>query len=298
MIEFRNPEVSDRQWMYELASKNDLHSADYSFGSIYCWGHYTAPKVARLGDRLIMRLTIGGRHMYAYPVGAGNIRPAIELMAEDAKSMGNPFIMRSITKPLLSEIHALLPSEPVISMNPNSSDYVYRAQDLAELAGKRYHAKKNHVNRFMAEHNWRFEPITRENIGACHDFASEWFIENSQERGVDYLGEIRALHSALEIYFDAGFDGGIIWDGGEIAAFTIGELISPGTFVTHFEKADPSVNGGYAIINQQFAKYLLTKYPKLEYINREEDMGIENLRKAKQSYRPVFMVDKYTAVWE
>ena len=298
MLEFRSPEVSDKQWIYELASISNLPCADSSFGNIYCWSHSTAPKIARLGNRLVMRLCIGGKCMYAYPVGSGDIRPAIELMAEDARSIGSPFIMRSITRPLLSQIHTFFRSEPVISTNPDSSDYVYLASDLANLSGKKFHAKKNHVNRFMAEHQWSFEPITPENIHSCHNFASHWFIEAESERGVDYLSEIRAMRNAFDIYFEAGYDGGIVLADGQIVAFTMGELISPDTFVTHFEKARASVNGGYSIINQQFAKYLLEKYPGLTYINREEDMGIENLRKAKQSYRPVFMVDKYTAIWE
>ena len=141
-------------------------------GNIYCWTYYTSPMVARFEDRLIMRLCIGGRCMYAYPVGSGDIRPAVELMLEDSRRLDCPFIIRGITTPMLSQIHSLLPREPVISMNPNSSDYVYLAKDLAELSGKRYHSKKNHVNRFMAEHQWRFEPITPENIHLCHDFAS------------------------------------------------------------------------------------------------------------------------------
>ncbi|MGM9522235.1 MAG: DUF2156 domain-containing protein [Oscillospiraceae bacterium] len=298
MLEFRAPQLSDRAWIYELASRSNLHSADYSFGNIYCWGKSITPMIARLGDRLLMRLSLRGKYMYSYPVGSGDLLPAVNAMMEDAEALGTDFIMRGITKDVLPEIMTLFPEEPEICSDENYADYVYLAENLANLSGRKYHGKKNHVNRFMAEHDWRFEPITPANIEACHDMASEWFVSVGDERGTDYLGEIQALHNSFDIYFDAGYDGGIIWEGDKVAAFTMGERLSSDTYDTHFEKASPHVNGAYSIINQQFAKYLLEKYPSLVYINREEDMGIENLRKAKQSYHPEFLVEKLTAVWK
>ena len=298
MIDFRPPHASDRQWIYELSSASNLRSADYSFGSIYCWSHNASTQIARFQDRLLIRLCLGGRCMYSYPVGYGDVLPAVELLAEDAKANDRPFIMRGITAPLLDQVNGFFSRKPVISLDSDYSDYVYLASDLANLAGKKYHSKKNHVNRFMSEHDWRFEPIDRNNIQACRDFASLWFVNAQGDRETDFLSEIQAIRNTFHVFFDAGYEGGVIWDGDQVAAFSIGERISQDTFVTHFEKADPTVNGSYAIINQQFAKHLISQHPEIVYINREEDMGLENLRKAKQSYKPVFLVDKYTALWE
>ena len=298
MVKFSEPTIADKNWMYELSARSNLRNADYAFGSIYCWTHHTNSKIARVGDRLLLRVIKDGSCAYAYPVGSGDITPAINAIAEDATHRGERICLAGVSAEVLPEVKSFFSKKPVVTFEPGESDYIYLADNLAKLSGKKYHGKKNHVNRFMAEHDWRFEPITHENISLCHELASEWFIQAENERGEDFIAVIKALHTALEIYFDAGFDGGVIWDGDKIAAFTVGEMVSPDTLVAHFEKANPHVNGAYSIINQQFAKYMIEKYPSLIYINREEDMGLENLRKAKQSYHPEFLVDKYTVVWQ
>ncbi len=294
---FKKPEPADYGWIHDLASRQNLRSADFSFCNIYCWGRGIDSRVGRVGDRMLVKIRVKGATMYLYPVGSGDLSPAIDAMARDAAECGVPFILRGVTKDVLPEVEALFPTAPKLETDTGSSDYVYLAEDLAELVGKRYHGKKNHLNRFFAEHEWRFEPITRENIRLCHDMAAQWFADMEEEREEDYAGEAEAVRSALGVYFDVGFDGGVIIADGQPAAFTIGEMISPVSLDTHFEKASPHVNGAYAVINQQFAVYMRQKYPGLVYINREEDMGIENLRRAKASYHPAFMVDKYTARW-
>ena len=294
---FRKPRASDFGWIHDLAAASDLKNADFSFCNIFCWDHTVDAYVGRVGDRLLTRLCLRGRTCYLYPAGTGDIVPAIEAMMGDAKEHGNRFVVSGVTREVLPELMPLFPWEPRVTLDESCSDYVYMATDLAELSGKRYHSKKNHVNRFTADHQWSFEPITRDNIDLCRQMAGKWFVGMEEERDYDYAAEAEAIHNALGIYFDVGFDGGVIIADGEPAAFTMGEMISPDTLNTHFEKADPHVNGAYAVINQEFARYMLGKYPGLTYINREEDMGIENLRRAKQSYHPAFMMDKFNVEW-
>lgn len=295
---FRKAAPEDCGWIRELSARSNLRSADFSFCNIYCWDHNIDSFVGRVGDRLLVKICLQGVPMYLYPVGGGDLSPAVEAMREDARVCGHTFILRGVTREVLPEVRALLPTEPSVTLDEGYADYVYLASDLAELAGKKFHAKKNHVNHFSAQHDWRFEPITRENIGLVHDMAAKWFVDMEEERDEDYAGEAEAIRNALRVYFDVGFEGGIIIADGAPAAFTIGEMLSPDTLNTHFEKASPHVNGGYTVINQEFAKYMLSRHPGLTYINREEDMGIENLRRAKESYHPAFMVDKYILQWD
>lgn len=298
MLDFSAPAVQDKEWIMALSAKSNLRSADFSYGSIFCWSDAIHPSVARVEDRLILRYVINDEVCYAYPVGFGNMRPALDAIRADAEYLNVPLKIRGITQNVLPEAENFYEKKPYEILTDNRySDYVYPIEGLVTLSGKKYHAKKNHVNRFMADNDWSFEPITEKNIDECHSMSSDWFIHASKERETGFTGEIKALFKTFENYFAMGFDGGLIRVCGSVAAFTIGERISHDTFVTHFEKADPHTNGGYSIINQQFAKYLQETYPSLLYINREEDMGLENLRKAKQSYKPVFMVDKYTAEW-
>lgn len=298
MTTFTTPELNDRLWINELSAAENLRSADFSFGVIYCWRYKYVSSIARLGDRLLMRICDHGTLKYSYPVGRGDLMPALTALREDAKGLNIPFILRGIPREVLPAIETAFSDKPEVSFDDRFSDYVYSAEDLANLPGRRYHSKKNHVNRFMAENDWVFEPLSRSNIDECRRLAAAWFIDAAAQGYSDLTGEIKALNKAFDNYEPLGFDGGLIRVDGEAVAFTMGEMVSPDTLVTHFEKASLGVNDGYAMINQQFSKYMLDKYPGLTYINREEDMGIENLRKAKQSYRPVFMVDKYTAVWK
>lgn len=296
---FRKAMPGDFRWIHELAAAENLRSADFSFCNIYCWDHNIDCYVARVDDRLLTKFRIGGEVKYNYPVGRGPLGSAMEAMMDDAGSSGLPFSLRGLTADVIPALRGLYPNMPEPRHDREWSDYVYLARELAELSGKRYHAKKNHVNRFTADFDWRFEPITADNIGLVHDMAVKWFVDMEEERNEDYAGEAEAIRNALRVYFDIGLEGGIIIADGEPAAFTIGEMISPDTLDTHFEKASPHVNGAYTVINQAFARYMLSRHPGLVYINREEDMGIENLRRAKESYHPAFMVDKYyTGPWE
>jgi hypothetical protein len=299
MLEFKTPTPKDRQWVMDLSARSNLRSADFSYGTIFCWSDPIGLKVARFNDRLLTRFTINGETMYTYPVGSGELKPAVEAIKADAEMLGAKFKMKSITRDVLEEVENLFQQKPKLWFSEDFSDYVYKAESLANLSGRKMHQKKNHVNRFMSENKWSFEPIDSGNIDECHEMAANWFVDAEEERdNSGYLGEIRAIRKTLDNYFGIGFDGGLIRVNGEISAFTIGEMISKDTMVTHYEKASPHVNGAYTIINQQFAKYMMEKYPELVYINREEDMGLEGLRQAKRSYHPEFMVDKFTAVWE
>jgi len=298
MITFTTPELKDRQWITELSAAENLRSADFSFGVIYCWRYKYVSSIARHGDRLLMRICDHGTLKYSYPVGKGDLLPALTALREDAEHLNIPFILRGIPREVLPAVEEAFSDRPEVSYDDRWSDYVYNAEDLANLPGRRYHSKKNHVNRFIATNEWSFEPISAENIADCRRLADSWLSDSAGDDYPDLIGERHAIERTFENYDALGFDGALLRISGEPVAFTVGEMVSHDTLVTHFEKAAPGAGGAYPMINQQFAKYMLEKYPSLTYINREEDMGLENLRKAKQSYRPVFMVDKYTAVWK
>ena len=103
------------------------------------------------------------------------------------------------------------------------------------------------------------------------------------------INELAVTQNSLRLMKELGLRGGLLRVNGEIVAFTIGEPVNEDTFVVHIEKAFPEIQGAYPMINQQFVTNACQEY---QYINREEDTGAPGLRKAKQSYRPVFMVDK------
>ena len=172
------------------------------------------------------------------------------------------------------------------------ADYVYLRSDLATLSGKKFQAKRNHINKFKKTYNYEYTPITADRIRECLDLEAEWCKVNNCDQHEGTGNERRALIYALHNFDALGLTGGILHVEGKIAAFTFGMPINQDTFGVHVEKADTRIDGAYAMINYEFANHIPEQYI---YINREEDLGIEGLRKAKLSYQPAIILEKYVA---
>jgi hypothetical protein len=172
-------------------------------------------------------------------------------------------------------------------------DYVYRVEDLSELAGRRFHKKRNLVKQCLEGHKCAHEPITEANLAECLDFQERWC--KARQCGVEpgLCHENLAVLEMLEHYHELGLFGSAVRVDGRIEAYAVGEELSPGTAVCHFEKAAPGIQGLGQLINQWFAEHSLSGY---EFVNREQDMGIPGLRQAKESYYPHHMVEKLKVV--
>ncbi|HEX9970628.1 MAG TPA: DUF2156 domain-containing protein [bacterium] len=164
-------------------------------------------------------------------------------------------------------------------------DYLYSREELAELAGRKYHKKKNLVNAFINNYNYEGKPLLEEFIPHALEVLESW------RNGRDNPGDYKASREALEMSEALQLCGGIYYVDSKPAAFTLGEELAGGeSFVIHFEKALSQYKGIYQFVNQCFASILPEKY---SYINREQDLGDPGLRQAKLSYRPVEFVKKY-----
>ena len=195
-------------------------------------------------------------------------------------------------------LERLYPGQFSIHFDRDSFDYVYRIEDLSQLAGRKYQKKRNHLNRFRAEHpDYRLEPITEENLSQVRALTARWYEARLAEDPMgDYQLEQAALDRAFAHFTELGLEGLLLWDGENLLATAMGSFLRENTFDIHFEKALDRTDGTYAAINQGFAAYLQEKYPALQYLNREDDMGIEGLRRAKLSYNPDHMVEKSWAL--
>ena len=210
---------------------------------------------------------------------------------EHCKENGEIFQLHNITREDFTRLEDLYPGRFEIKYDRNYADYVYETEKLAKLSGKKYHSKKNHVNKFMSLYeDWAYEPITKDNVEECFQMILEWRHENGCDGDEEKNAEICVAQNALRLYDELGFRGGALRVNGKIAACTIGE---PGnkkdTMIVHIEKALTEVQGAYTVINQQFALHEGAAY---RYLNREEDLGEDGLRQAKMSYKPVFLIEK------
>ena len=295
MIEFKEVELSDRQWARELLSYSGFRGCEYTFGNNFMWQCVFYTKIARYKDFYLIKSGNGG---YFFPAGRGDLREAVEALRKNAAEDGEALRFVTMNRASMQWLCENYPDEFEFSTDRAFYDYIYNFADLSELKGKKYHSKRNFINR-LRMNNWCYEPITAKNISECLCMNERWLkeCETAGNAVADNKGLIRencVVNTGLEHFFDLGFSGGLIRIDGEVVAFTFGEPVAGDTFVVHAEKAFARIPGAYPAINNEFVNNACADY---DYINREEDMGLEGLRKAKLSYHPCEIVKKYKATW-
>lgn len=297
MIRFKPVTLADKPWVDEIVFSEGSPSADYNFGNIYIWDKHYRQLICRFGDRMLTKLRYDGKPAFVFPIGKGPLAPAIEALREFAAFKGYPFCLRGITEKHRALLEGEYPGAFEFTEDTGCADYIYSAEKLATYSGKALHGKKNHCNRFEAEHDWRFVPLTRELIPACMDMLVVWSEENSDRLDKSIAYEHDAIVRAFAALEKLKLEGGVLCSGDKILGFSLGELSCANTFDVHFEKAEISVNGAYPMVCRELTRLVRSRHPELEYINREDDMGLDSLRQSKLSYKPEFLLKKYTAKW-
>lgn len=292
---FRDIEITDKPWIDAALKKTQFRGCEYTFGNNFVWRRAYGVKIAELNGMYCVRWALGeGEYKFSFPAGEGGVRDKVELLKKYCAENGIS-LMIGANRETAEEIQVLYP-EAHAEYNRDGSDYVYLAEDLAELRGKRYHGKRNHLNRFY-ENDWSFEPLTRDNLAECIEMNERWCEENIDSCELADPDELKSkedesciVRCSFKYYDRLGYTGGVLRVNGGVQAFSFGEPSSDDTFVVHVEKALRTYQGAYAAINRELVRSLGGKY---RYINREEDTGAENLRKAKLSYHPIFLEDKF-----
>ena len=267
---------------------------EVSFGNLCMWG---SQKAAVVADRLVLFARWDGRCVYPFPVGPGDLKPALEAILDDARARDIPCRITGMVGDEKEQLEELFPGLFHFHWSRASFDYVYEIDALADLKGKKLQKKRNHVNRFREAHpEYTVEPLSDENVDKIRAFLENWYARRLEEDPyADFDMERRALNRGLKHWKALDMEGLLLMDGEKLLGFTMGSPMSDSTFDIHFEKADPDAEGAYATVNWEFARYLRGKYPQLQFLDREEDMGLEGLRQAKLSYRPHHLVEKYRA---
>lgn len=284
MLDFKRIELEDKLWADELLRLSDFRGCEYSFGNNYIWQEIYDLRIARYKDFYLVKNKYG----YFFPAGAGDLQEVIAELKKDAERDGRSLFLSTMNKASLEKLEALYGGRIEVGTNRDLYDYVYEFEALSTLKGKKLHSKRNHLNRFR-ESNWSYEAITPENIDECKAMSLKWCETNSTE-DKSMQEECCAVRAGLEHFEALGFKGGLLRVDGDVHAFTFGERLNNDTFVVHVEKAFTEVQGAYPAINYEFLNHECQGYT---YINREEDTGAENLRKAKLSYKPVFLEEKF-----
>ena len=293
MIEFKDITVEDKDTITSFTMNSCRRNCDLSFSNLCSWRFMYNTKFAVIDNFLVFKFWLHGRVSYMMPVGQGDPeKELIEKLIEDSQLEGEPLRLMGVCQGMKKRLNDILPGKFEFTTNRDYSDYIYLRSDLATLTGKKFQSKRNHINRFKKEYTYKYVPITPDRVQECLYLEAEWCKANDCDKQDGTGNERQAIVFALENFEELGLSGGILYANDKIVAFTFGMPINKETFGVHVEKADTTVDGAYAMINFEFANHIPETFT---YINREEDLGIEGLRKAKLSYQPETILEKFVA---
>jgi hypothetical protein len=290
MLNFSPVTIEDRDVINGFFLKSPYRNCDFSFSNIFCWRRrYDTTFCVADGFLFIRFYASGKRAGYMMPLGEGDLKPAIERLLNDAEQRRETFRLFAITSEMFACIENILPGMFVYVADRNWSEYIYDAQDLITLKGKKFQAKRNHINKFKRTYSYEYLPITKEIIPECLELYSRWCSENGDCNDPSLVEEKIATQTAFEHFEALKLKGGALRVAEKIVAYSYGQPLGTDTFGIHAEKALYNIEGGFSMINQQFAEHECANFV---YINREEDLGLESLRQAKLSYQPIILLEK------
>lgn len=293
MIEFRDIELRDKEIIDKFLINNPYRASESCFSNLYGWAHKYKTKYAIWRDYLLIKFTSNrGSCSYLTPFGKGDLTTAINALVEDC-GCTKKFEISGVTQAMREEIEQAMPRRFEYVRERSLFDYIYKSEKLINLSGKKLQSKRNHINRFTAQNsNYKYISITKNpwETERCKEMLQQWYDINRESSDESLDLDFKTTKLYLDNFEALNLRGGAIEVDGSIIAFSLGTQLNEDTFIVHVEKAYSSIRGAYPIINQQF---IFNEASEFAYINREEDMGYPSLRKAKLSYRPDILLEKF-----
>lgn len=291
---FQKPTIEDSDKLRKVLEKNRYRGCELSVSNLILWSEYYHMEYTMIDDVLIIRHTNEqGFQRLSYPIGAEHEEAEqrmFELELTYFSELGQAPWFGLIDPEMYERINCWYPERFEVSYERDWSDYIYNREKLNTLAGKKLHGKRNHIKRFIEQHpEWRYESLTEENVEDCVVMAKRWCRTNCCQEDDEKEEEFHLVIRALRNFQTLHMKGGLLRIKEGVVAFTLGSPITADTFDVSFEKAFSDIQGAYPMINQQFVLHELQEYT---YVNREEDLGVEGLRKAKLSYYPEILLEK------
>jgi hypothetical protein len=292
MLAFAPVTIADREVIEPFLATGVFRNCDASFANLFSWEHfYHTTYAIDDNDALYVRFRAAeSLPGYLFPLGSVDLAKALERLMRDAAERGDRFRIYAVTREMFRRIEAAMPGRFRYEERRAWFEYIYSSDDLIRLAGRKFQSKRNHIHRFRRRFQWEYVPITREIIPDCLRLYELWCAENGGCKSEQSLVEERiATERVFAHYEQLGLTGGALRIDGRILAYSYGQELTGDTFGVHAEKCLYEIDGGFAMMNQQFAERNCAGY---RYINREEDLGLESLRRAKLSYHPAILLEK------
>ena len=287
MLKFRTPKLCDKDEVVALTRNCGQIGCDIAFATTYLWRNKYDIRIC-IQDGVLYKSYFDKGNISGYTFPIGN-KPPLEMLAplmDDAKERGIKPLIGMLNKTNAEILSHLYPDVFESEEERDSADYIYSRENLALLPGKKFHAKRNHISKFKRNNeDFEYKTLDSSNFEDAYMVAHMWHMKNQASKS-----ELEAIREALDNFEALSLKGGVLYVQSRPVAMTIGSEINDSVLDIHFEKA-LDVDGAYAMINNEFAK----ANEKYIQFNREEDLGIEGLRKSKLSYNPDKILMKYTA---
>jgi hypothetical protein len=279
--------LEDNKIILPLLQAGDVCFCDYNFANLYMWGDIFKTRWLLQEERLW--LYNGYDDLMLMPLGKALEISELVAVSDGLRRVGKSGNFVLVDPEYVQRLPAL-ERYFSIGIDMDNGDYIYSSQKLVDLEGNKLHKKRNLVNQFLAAYpGYLSQPLQTSDLGVCLALAEKWCrLRTCVE--LDFDHETSALRRALLHLGELELQGIKITLAGELIAFSIFSALNGNMADVHFEKFDPEIKGIGQMINWETAKILAPKY---KYINREQDLGIEGLRRAKKSYLPEYIVSAY-----
>jgi hypothetical protein len=276
--------------MQDLPVFNEAFKADppvvseLTFTNLFSWRELYQPKVSLWDGHIIVCSDCILQKNYFIPIGAGDIKAVMERIFKDGKC--------SFFR-VPEQVKSLFDGDPRIQveLDMDNSDYLFKASDLITLAGRKYDGKRNLIRKFKSFFKYEYVKLTPEHVEECFQFEEEWCSIKHCDSVIGLFKEKRAIREMIAHCKEFDLVAGAVRVEGRICALAIGQRLNPDTLVMHALKANPTLPGLYQVICNEF---LAREAGGYGFVNMEQDLGVEGLRKFKLSYHPVEMIKKYT----
>ena len=289
-VDFKPLDIEDKALFLKYLSLDPPQTSELTFTNLFIWRHQYRPTWLLWEDcLLIVFQPKEGDPFGLSPIGPGDKKRALDFLSHILGQLTPEARICRVSKAFVEEY--VEPDEYRITLDRDNSDYVYLTRDLINLSVRKYHRKKNHLNRFIKNNIFEYHPLDKDLVTSFLEMQESWCQMRECVEQPELLSEDYAVHEALTHFEDLDYQGGAIIMNSRVEAFSLGERLNKETAVIHIEKANPDIPGLYTAMNQLFCS---NAWADTTYVNREQDLGSEGLRRAKESYYPHHMVDKHT----
>lgn len=293
MIPYKKITLADRDWMLKKLRQSGLRGSEYCFTNQFLWGNLIGMKAAEVEGCLCTAYRVEGQTAaHDFPTGEGDKATAINAVLEDDRQQGRQTVFRGVPEDEKAWMESTFPGLFSYEEKRDEWDYLYSVEELAYLQGRKFHGKRNHIARFKDQGNWEYCPLEETLLEPCGRMYERWLEQNSDRLDASAVKEKTVVEGCLSHFKELKLQGGVLFREGSVVGFCIGSVLTKDTFIVHIEKAYTDIQGAYPMLNQQFVLHNMEGF---RYVNREDDLGIEGLRRAKLSYHPELLLKKYTA---